>query len=131
MPFELTQALSANNPDSLRRLIQAEGRWWAQFSETELIGLVAWHGEDRVREAAAAEIRRRGIVADAEHASKLITFAEETSKQTDQLIVATDASSDCANQQNEQMIKLTDATRLLTWVLVAVGVVQIALMVWK
>jgi len=48
-----------------------------------------------------------------------------------QLTAATQAAGDCAATQNAQMIKLTTAIRVLTWVLIAVGVMQIALMVWS
>ena len=47
------------------------------------------------------------------------------------LIVVVQASSDSADKLAAQVITLTNTLRTLTWVLVGVGVVQIALMVWK
>lgn len=47
------------------------------------------------------------------------------------LQTATEAASDCAAAQTAVVIRLTRALHTLTWVLVGVGFVQIALMLWK
>lgn len=44
---------------------------------------------------------------------------------------ATLAASDCAASQTATVIRLTDTLRVLTWVLVGFGAVQLLLMVWS
>jgi hypothetical protein len=49
---------------------------------------------------------------------------------TRRLRVVIEASGDCASQQTAEVIKLTDALKTLTWVLIAIGVLQLVLMLW-
>ncbi len=49
---------------------------------------------------------------------------------TRRLVVAIEASGDCAARQTEQVIALTDRLKLLTYALIVLAVVQTALMIW-
>jgi hypothetical protein len=97
------EALAGDDIDSLRGVIGAESQAWEQrFSTRELVGLVGWHGADRVREGAAAEVQRR-------------------------LINEMHSAASGATAQTEQVIKLTNALKWLTWVLVGFGGVQVVI----
>src|SRR5271167_1060029 len=92
----LPSALADDDSDSLRHKITEEGRAWERFADTQLVGLIGSDGRDRVRDAASAEIQRRNAVAIRDFSinataqtERLIALAEETSRQTDKLIVLT------------------------------------------
>lgn len=96
MADELPSSLEGNNPANLRELANREGHAFANFSEAQLVGLTGFHGHDRVRAGAAAELLRLNTSAirnSSEAATKqgarLVTLSEETSKQTHTLIVLT------------------------------------------
>jgi hypothetical protein len=75
---------------------------WKDWTDEELAG--------------EAEIGRRGQGAVVES--------------TRRLIVAIEASGDCAARQTDQVIALTDRLKLLTYLLIGLGLVQTALMIW-
>src|ERR1700730_4816915 len=97
MNDDLPSALQRNHPASaLRALAEREGKAFANFSQHQLVGLIGSNGQDRVRDAAAAEIRRLNTVAvrefdahSSEQAARLVSLAWETSKQTNRLIKLT------------------------------------------
>jgi hypothetical protein len=47
------------------------------------------------------------------------------------LMTAIDASSDCASEQTAEVIRLTRSLNMFTWVLVAVGLIQLLLVLVK
>jgi hypothetical protein len=49
---------------------------------------------------------------------------------TRRLRIAIEASGDCASQQTAEVIKLTYALRMLTVVLIAIGILQLVAMLW-
>ena len=89
------------------------------ISDDELIDYLT--GRDPgVREAAAMEMQRRAIVVQ----------RESNSIQRD-LMAAIVVTSDCAIEQTEEVIRLTKSLKTFTWVLVAVGLVQLLLVLVK
>jgi hypothetical protein len=93
---ELPEVLKGNDPEGLRGVADREAVGWTKFSELQLVGLAGWHGVDRVRDAVAVEMQRRLMAAIARfndaaatQTSRLISLAEETSRQTNKLIVLT------------------------------------------
>jgi hypothetical protein len=47
------------------------------------------------------------------------------------LIIAIQSSGDCASAQTAEVIKLTNALKVLTYALIAIGAIQIGLMLLK
>jgi hypothetical protein len=113
LPPELTRGSQAiqNAEDA--------GRRWENVSIPALVGS-STNGNPETRSAVSAEMQRRLMVAQRE--------SNEIQKR---LITAIESSGDCASEQTEQVIRLTNSLKVLTWVLVGVGVVQVALMLWK
>jgi hypothetical protein len=111
----LPSAFEHENPQAVRDLAEREGRPWASLSTTQLIGIIAYHGVDRVRTAAAADMQRRAMeshqrheeavrastAAALEHAHRLEALATASGVQTDRVIDLT-----------EQLRKLTV---VITW----------------
>src|SRR6516225_3895420 len=87
MSDELPEALEANTPSSLHRVVGEEGKRWMQFSDAELVGLVGWHEGNRVRDGASAEVQRRGMMA----ARELTETLRESIEVQERLVTAIDA----------------------------------------
>jgi hypothetical protein len=114
-----TWANAAHPPsaeDKIPAAVEAAGAEWrnADVSDDYLIGVATMqHGDTGAAVAAAIEMQRRAI------------------KTQQRLIVAIDASGDCASRQTEEVIKLTRALKTYTIVLAIIGAIQIWLMWWK
>jgi hypothetical protein len=99
---------------------EAEGRKWENERDEYLVGFVRTRVNEKQQNIALAELH-----------SRVIKGQRQNSAIQEKLIVSIDAASDCAAMQTANVITLTNTLRLLTWVLVAVGVVQVLLMLWK
>lgn len=100
--------------------IASRGRPWADVSDDYLIGFVSEIQHGLSHTPAVVEMQRR------------VTVAQRESNAIQQrLIQAIEAGSDCASQQTTEVINLTRALKVYTVVLIAIGIVQIALMFWK
>lgn len=88
--------------------LEQRGATWEDASDQYLIGFVmeSWGTDAANQTSAVMEMQRR-------------------------LVAATRDSGDCSARQTAEVIKLTNSLKALTWVLVGVGVIQIALMIWK
>jgi hypothetical protein len=92
---------------------------FADYTWQQLVDYAAGRGPAQ-HTALVLEAQRRSI--DASRSLEAVTR---------DLITETRSAGDCASAQTEQVIRLTNSIRLLTWVLVGVGVLQVLLMVWK
>lgn len=107
-PYSL---LRDRRPDfSSEAVLEEHGRSWrkdAGVSDDYLVGFVgeSWGTDAANQTPAVTEMQRR-------------------------LAVAIEAAGDCAATQTEQLIKLTVSIKVLTGVLIGLGVVQTALMIW-
>ena len=88
--------------------LEEHGRSWSEVKPEYLIGFVGQsEGPNAANQTPAVmEMQRR-------------------------LVVAIEASGDCAARQTTEVIRLTNTLRILTWVLIGIGTIQILMMVWK
>ena len=96
----------ATNPEVKRQLAEEEGELWQHFSTMALVGLSSSHGEDRIRDGAAAEMQRRLMEAEEES-------ADASSKHSARLEELAAASG----TQAEEVIRLTQRLKGLTVVI--------------
>ena len=85
-----------------------------ELSDEDLVSYVAGRHSQQAsaHNAALAEMQRRAI------------------KATRGLTTAVQASGDCTSEQNAQMLNLTSSIKTLTWVVVGLGLVQIAIAIF-
>jgi hypothetical protein len=127
MSDELPEALEANTPSSLHRVVGEEGKRWMQFSDAELVGLVGWHEGNRVRDGASAEVQRRGMMAARESTETL----RESIEVQERLVTAIDASSDSADKFASQAQALNTSIKNYTIAMFVLAAVQVLLMLMK
>ena len=127
MSDELPEALEANTPSSLHRVVGEEGKRWMQFSDAELVGLVGWHEGNRVWDGASAEVQRRGMMAARESTETL----RESIEVQERLVTAIDASSDSADKFASQAQALNTSIKNYTIAMFVLAAVQVLLMLMK
>lgn len=108
--------------------VESWGASWTAASDDYLVGLAARQIDPTTNAIAAlieSQRRLKGAIAvfeDSARASSRTLLDAQT-----KLLTSIDAFSDCSSQQTAEMIKLTDRLRVLTWVLVGFGALQIAI----
>jgi hypothetical protein len=114
--------------------LESWGATWSGASHEYLIGVAArayGQNSETVSMPALIESQRRLADAIAVFEESARTRTQTLLEAQGRLLAAVDAFSDCTTSQNAQMIKLTHALRVLTVVLIGLGIIQIVLMVWQ
>jgi hypothetical protein len=113
--------------------LESWGKTWAAASDDYLIGLAARVYGDAAPAAVPAliESQRRLKLSIAAFEQSARQSAHTLNDMQRSVLTAIDAASDAADKQTAEVINLTRSTWFLTWVLVAVGILQILLMFWK
>ena len=114
--------------------LESWGKTWSGASYEYLIGVSARaysQNSETVAMPAMIESQRRLTDAIAVFEKSARDSSQTLLNVQSRLLVAIQASSDCAATQTDEVIKLTRALKVYTIVLALIGVVQIGLMLWK
>ena len=105
---------AARQPAGTIASVEKFGKTWTSMSEEYLVGYVASFGgtDAGSQMPAVQEMQLR------------------TLKATHELTTAVRASGDCTAEQNAQMVRLTESIRMLTMVVIMIGLVQVGLAIW-